>query len=191
MRSTDEPTITVKALPAGAVLFHGRAFEDERGCSWEILDATHLFPDNLSRMTVAQENLVQTQKAGTLRGLHYQVGPFAQAKLVSVINGTAQFFWVDLLADTTPAPVYSVILNPGPASLWTPEWCAHGFLALTEDTTFILKMSRPINLEQRGDLSFFAEDIKVDFACRPTLDLLSERDASAPSFSHRRPVEPV
>ena len=189
MRNTDEPRAGIEVLAAGAAIFHGRTFDDERGRSWETLNTTDLSRDNPTRMTVAQENFIQTQKAGTLRGLHYQVGTFAQAKLVSVARGAAQFFWLDLQTEIVPAPVHSVILESGPASLWTPEWCAHGFLALADNTIVVLKMSRPINLEQRGELSFFADDIRVDFERMPRLDLLSERDASAPSFSNRRPIE--
>lgn len=190
MPSTERPTGRRKALAAGAKLFRGREFVDERGCSWETLDTARLFQGNPSRMTVAQENLIYTRKVGTLRGLHYQAVPFAQAKLVSVVQGAAQFFWVDVVSHTIPAPVHSVVLEPGAESLWTPEHCAHGFLALSDETIFALKVSRSVNLRARGDLSFFANDIKVNFVRRPNLKLLSERDAAAPCFSDRKPFLP-
>lgn len=190
MRNIDGPGVTVEALPAGAALFYGRVFEDERGSSWETLNAADLSGVSCGMM-VAQENIVHTRKMGTLRGLHYQVDPCGQAKLVSVVQGAAQFFWLDLLAGHVRAAVKSVNLQPGEGSLWTPEWCAHGFLALADDTIFTLKMSRPIHLAKRAELSFFADDIDVEFACAPNLDLLSDRDAAARSFSDRRPFRPL
>lgn len=161
------------ALRGGAVIFAGKHFEDSRGVSDETYDASIL---NGQAFSLVQENIVRTHQAGTLRGLHYQRPPFAQDKVVSVIKGRAQFFWAELGGNGDANVVDSVILEAGACALYTPGSCAHGFLALEDDTIFSLKMSAKVDFASRGEVSFWAEGVVCEFACPPRMDLLSERD---------------
>lgn len=172
-------------MPGGSWLFRGQDFADERGSSHEIFDAAS-WPGNDGAFVAAQENLISTGSAGCARGLHYQVGPLAQAKLVTVLRGSAQFFWIPLADDSGAARAHSVVLAAGAVSLFTPGDCAHGFLALKDDTQFLLKMSAPTSPPHRGEVSFLSKDLAIDFEVELRRDLLSGRDSSAPNWTMRR-----
>lgn len=83
-----------------------------------------------------QSNVSFNPKKGTLRGLHFQVGNFAQAKLIKVITGMIIDFIVDIRIDSPHyLKVYEFIVNPG-EELYVPRGYAHGFLT-TEDNTVV------------------------------------------------------
>lgn len=83
-----------------------------------------------------QSNVSFNPKKGTFRGLHFQIGDFAQAKLIKVITGTIIDFIVDIRIDSPNyLKVYEFIVNPG-EELYVPRGYAHGFLT-TEDNTVV------------------------------------------------------
>ena len=173
-----------RPLPGGAWLFAGQRFADERGESLETVDLS--WPELPIRFAAVQENLVRTHEAGCARGLHYQVGEHAQAKLVTVLSGAAQFFWLPLGTNEVPAVVHSVVLPADATSLFTPADSAHGFQALEDDTTFVLRMSAPVSLPHRGEVGLLSSDLALSPARSIVERLLSERDRSAPVWSRRR-----
>lgn len=172
-------------LPGGACLVNGPYFSDQRGFSYEAFNCS-LYQIAPLPFSIAQENIVYTANSGTIRGLHYQVEPFAQSKLVMVIKGRAQFFWVSLEETVESRVVHSICLDADGTALLTPAICAHGFLALEDDTIFSLKMSAPINHAMRGEISVFADDLEINFAIPPAINLLTDRDRSAPNYENRR-----
>ena len=175
-------------LAGGSWLFHGARFHDDRGTSEEIYDFS-CWPPQMDRFTVVQENVVTTQSAGTARGLHYQIPPYDQAKLVTVLRGRAQFFWLSIVNDAPAAEINSIILTADAGSLFTPGNCAHGMLSLVDDTQFLLKMSAPISMAHRGEISMHAKSLSIDLASPIRDELLSERDRHAPGWNFRRSVE--
>lgn len=83
-----------------------------------------------------QSNVSFNPKKGTFRGLHFQLGDFAQAKLIKVITGMIIDFIVDIRIDSPHyLKVYEFIVNPG-EELYVPKGYAHGFLT-TEDNTVV------------------------------------------------------
>lgn len=83
-----------------------------------------------------QSNVSFNPKKGTFRGLHFQLGDFAQAKLIKVITGMIIDFIVDIRIDSPHyLKVYEFIVNPG-EELYVPRGYAHGFLT-TEDNTVV------------------------------------------------------
>lgn len=166
-------------------LFNGASFDDDRGTSQEVCDLSSR-PPQLPSFISVQENIVSTRLAGTLRGLHFQTSPCAQAKLVTVMRGSAQFFWVSNSEDTQLREVNSIILKADAASLFTPSDCAHGMLSLEDDTQFLLRMSAPISMAHRGEVSMLGKSLSFNFAGQFRGDLLSERDRHAPEWSMRR-----
>ncbi len=176
-----------RPLPAGGWLFEGKRFADGRGASAETFDMLDAPPGAPTDFTLAQENLVTTFAAGCARGLHYQHGAFAQAKLVTVLAGRAQFLWLALDQDSAIARVHSIVLSSASRSLFTPATCAHGFLALEDDTRFLLKLSRPVDVARRGAIRLVSDRLAVSFEGPLREDLLSERDRHAPHWSG--PVE--
>ncbi len=94
--------------------------------------------------TLAQSNLSRNDKAHTLRGLHFQYPPFAEAKLVQVARGAILDVAVDLRPDSPAFKQWVACeLTADKANqLYVPEGCAHGFLTLTADTDVLYGMSR-------------------------------------------------
>lgn len=134
---------------------------------------------------LAQENLINSERAGCVRGLHYQHGTFAQAKLVTLLQGSAQLFWLPLEQTSVIADVHSAVLSSPGQSIYTPSDCAHGVLALEDDTLFLLKMASPIVIAERREINLLSDRLSVSFARPICLDLLSERDRNAPHWSPR------
>jgi dTDP-4-dehydrorhamnose 3,5-epimerase len=173
-------------LPGGSVFFSGKAFEDARGRSIEVFDSGKQSQGLTASFPLAQENVISTRRAGTCRGLHYQLSPGAQAKLVTVYSGKAQIFWLPLEDGGDDLQVHSTLLGPGPFSLFTPSGCAHGFLALEDNTVFSLKLSECVSPDLRGEIAFTDPALKIEFAIPPNWSSLSLRDQTAPPFVDRR-----
>jgi dTDP-4-dehydrorhamnose 3,5-epimerase len=172
-----------RRLAAGGWLFDGKRFEDERGLSYETCDLTSPPSEDVEKFTLAQENLVNSEKAGCLRGLHYQTGTFAQAKLVTVVRGSAQLFWLPLKQGKLIADVHSAILSSANQSLFTPSDCAHGILTLEDNTLFLMKMSSPTVVAARREINLLSDQLSVSFARTIRLELRSERDRYAQHWS--------
>ncbi|MGE4324000.1 MAG: dTDP-4-dehydrorhamnose 3,5-epimerase family protein [Sphingobium sp.] len=174
-----------ECLPDGAVLFSGPNFADDRGSSYEAFFGS-ADGSPLPVFPLVQENIIRTARAGCIRGLHYQLAPKAQGKLVTVLRGRAQIFWVALDDTSLPVKVHSLCLDADGASLYTPGNCAHGVMALEDDMLMALKFDQPVDLDMRGEISIEAEDIDIRFERPPLLDDLSKRDREAPVFAARR-----
>lgn len=174
-----------RSLAGGSWLLDGKTFADDRGTSRETFDLDDAPVASLGAFAPTQENLVTTFEAGCARGLHFQIGGFAQAKLVTVLRGSAQFLWLQLDQRAAVAEVHSVILGSTAQSLFTPGNCAHGFLALEDNTQVLLKMSHPVTLAQRGEIRLLSDDLSISFARPIREELLSTRDRAAPHWSPR------
>lgn len=129
---------------AGAFLVEVEPLRDERGWFGRSFDAAAFAAAGLDAR-VAECSVSLTLGRGTLRGLHYQAAPHAEAKLVRAVRGVA----FDVIADLRPgSPSYrrwfSVELSPAaPRSLYVPAGCAHGFLTLAPETELAYQMSVP------------------------------------------------
>lgn len=172
-------------LSGGSWTFSGKLFADERGKSCETCDLSNAPFAALKHFPLAQENLINNKEAGCARGLHYQNGAFAQPKLVTLLQGSAQLFWLPLGQTSMIAEVHSIVLSSPGQSLYTPSDCAHGLLALENDTLFLLKMASPIAIAERREIRLVSDRLSVTFARPIRLDLQSARDRDAPHWSPR------
>jgi dTDP-4-dehydrorhamnose 3,5-epimerase len=136
--------LTQTALP-GVVIAEPTLFRDDRGWFCESWNQTR-FNDALAQLGLpAPRAFVQDNhscsKAGVLRGLHYQLAPHAQGKLVRVVQGAAFDVAVDIRRGSPTfgrwAGAWLTAANA--RQLWIPEGFAHGFLALEDDTHFLYK----------------------------------------------------
>jgi len=133
-----------------------------------------------------QYNFVQENhsfsKKGVLRGLHMQLPPYAQAKLVSVIHGKVMDVVVDVRTGSkTFGQVYYCLLEGEKHNmLMVPDGFAHGFAAL-EDSIFVYQISNRYNKESESGIVWNDPDLKIDW---PVSDpILSEKDLVLPTFS--------
>lgn len=125
-------------------------------------------------------------KAGVLRGLHFQVEPHAQGKLVRVVRGAVWDVAVDVRAESPTCGTWiGVELNAANRrQLWIPEGYAHGFLTFEDDTHFLYKTtdiySRECERSFRWNDPAFSIDWPLDrIAGSP---ILAPKDATAPLF---------
>lgn len=123
----------------GVLVIEPKAFADDRGFFMEVYNRDRYVQAGITDVFV-QDN-VSVSKKGTLRGLHYQAPPFAQGKLVQVLRGSVIDVAVDIrFGSPTFGQYISVELSAeNKKQFWIPAGCAHGFLALEDETIFSYK----------------------------------------------------
>ena len=164
---------TALALP-GVLLIQPDVYADERGCFWEAWSAC---TSGLS-CTFVQDNCSFSQ-AGVLRGLHAQHEPYAQAKLVGVLNGAAFDVAVDVdeRSPTFGQYVSALLTGENHHMLFIPAGYAHGFLAL-EDTLLSYKCSAPYSPNHEYGIRY--DDPALAIAWPQTPRLVSPKDLALP-----------
>ena len=117
-------------------------FEDDRGFFLESYNLAK-FNKAINREIVFVQDNHSKSKRGTLRGLHFQENPMAQAKLVRVISGVVFDVAVDIRqqSNTFGQWVGEILTAENKKQLWIPEGFAHGFLTLSDEAEFLYKTS--------------------------------------------------
>lgn len=138
-----------------------------------------------------QVNLSRNSAARTLRGMHYQDPPRAEAKLVHVTRGAIFDVAIDLRHDSpTFLRWVGVKLNAlDMAALFVPEGCAHGFLTLEPSTDVLYHMNRKFEPGWGRGLRWDDPAFAIDWPLRPAV--ITKRDACYPDFELSRWVEPL
>ena len=176
--------ITRTAIP-DVLVIEPTIFSDDRGWFMESFNEERFSAELKSLGLPVPRAFVQdnhsSSKRGVLRGLHYQVGPHAQGKLVRVVNGSAFDVAVDIRKSSpTFLKWVGVELNSSNKKmLWIPEGFAHGFLALEEDTHFLYKTTDYYDKESERSILWSDESIGVMW---PELGefVISQKDLDAP-----------
>ena len=129
-----------------------------------------------------QDNHSVSECAGTVRGLHYQDPPHAQAKLVRCGRGSLFDVVVDIrLGSPTYGQWYGEVLSfENGRQLYIPEGFAHGFMTLEADTEIVYKCSDFYAPECEGAVRFDDPDIGIEWPAVDRSITLSEKDATAP-----------
>lgn len=172
---------------AGLWVFEPTVYYDERG----------YFFESYNRRVWAEAgidtNFVQTNQArstrGVLRGLHYQVEPMAQAKLVRVVEGEVLDVAVDLRdGSPTHGQWYSVRLNTeNKRQLYVPRGFAHGYVVLSETAEFVYKCDNYYSKAHEGGIRFDDPTLRIDWQFDLAGVIVSEKDMALPFLGeHRR-----
>lgn len=161
---------------ADLFLYKPKVFKDLRGSFFESYNASHFEAQGISSRFV-QDNRSVSQK-GTLRGLHLQVGDFAQAKLVSVLQGHVYDVAVDLRPSSpTFKKWYGIHLKAEePASLYIPRGFAHGFLVLSDTAEFFYKVDNFYNKASERGIAYNDADLNITWPLPEEQLILSEKD---------------
>lgn len=127
-------------------------------------------------------------KFGTLRGLHFQKGEHAQAKLVRVVSGIVLDVAVDLRPDSdTFGKSYSVELSGENKKLFiVPRGFAHGFVVLSETALFSYKCDNFYNQASEGGLAFNDPELEIDWRVDADRLILSDKDKKNPTLRQLR-----
>jgi dTDP-4-dehydrorhamnose 3,5-epimerase len=127
---------------------------------------------------------------GVLRGLHYQTGEHAQAKLVRVLQGEVLDVAVDIRPDSPTHGQFEAIVLSGEnqKQFFIPRGFAHGFLVLSETATFFYKCDNFYNKESEGGIIFNDKAIAIDWNFNESDLLISEKDQILPSLENAKKV---
>ncbi len=170
----------IKSEIDGLLIIKPKIFEDDRGYFYESYNNTFL-----ENVTFVQDNESKSCK-NVIRGMHFQIPPYEQGKLVRVIKGSVLDVAVDIRKDS---PTYkqwkSVVLSEwNKLMFWIPPGFAHGFRALEDDTIFFYKCTNYYNKDLEGSFIWNDPDINIDwFISDP---IISEKDKNSPSWSQMK-----
>lgn len=146
------------------------------------------FRENVANVGFVQDNQSFSVNFGTIRGLHYQLPPFGQGKLVRCVSGAIFDVAVDMrLGSPTFGKWVSEILTSENAfQLWVPEGFAHGFCTLVPDTEVSYKVTRAYNQAYDRGVAFDDPDIGIAWPIDLSQAVLSAKDRNQPSLSSLR-----
>ncbi|QKX04708.1 dTDP-4-dehydrorhamnose 3,5-epimerase [Aquimarina sp. TRL1] len=165
----------------GCFIIKPRVFMDERGSFFESFNQ-----EKFEKLTGKTVRFVQNNQSissrGVLRGLHFQKGKFAQAKLVRVISGEVLDVAVDLRRDSkTFGEHFSIVLNEtNNYQLFVPRGFAHGFSTLSERAIFSYQCDNFYHQESESGVLYKDPQLSIDWKLKDSEVLLSQKDKVLP-----------
>lgn len=174
----------LKLAPDGPVIIQPKIFRDDRGYFFESFNDKE-FREKVCDTTFVQDNESRSSY-GVIRGLHFQTGEHAQAKLVRVVKGAV----MDVVVDIRPNSIYygkwyaAYLSEENHRQFFVPRGFAHGFVALRDDTVFQYKCDNAYCKESEGAYYFNDERIGIPWGIWINLSdiKLSEKDENNPLF---------
>lgn len=170
------------ALPDVKIIVPDK-FEDERGFFFESYNCREF-----NRLVGADVQFVQDNHSrsvkGTLRGLHYQVAPNQQAKLVRVVAGEVWDVVVDIRRSSPTFGRWVSVLLSGEngCQLWVPEGFAHGFYVISDYADYLYKTTEYYSAQHERSILWSDSALGIEWPSRNDL-ILSKKDRSARSFA--------
>jgi len=166
------------------VIVEPRVFADERGYFVETFRKDKLEEFLGFRVDFCQDNESKSSK-GVLRGLHYQLPPYAQTKLVRVIKGRVLDVAVDIRKGSPTFGKYVAVelTEANKRQLFVPRGFAHGFLVLEDDTIFAYKVDSYYAPEYDRGIAFDDPAIGIEWPLPKEELKLSEKDTRQPSLA--------
>jgi dTDP-4-dehydrorhamnose 3,5-epimerase len=166
----------------GLLILKPKVFADNRGSFFESFNLKLFQEITNSNVSFVQDN-ISVSKKNVVRGLHFQAPPFAQGKLVSVLNGKALDVAVDIRKNsTTYGQHLAVELSfENGLMLWIPEGFAHGFSALEDNTIFSYKCTNYYHKPSEGAIIYNDPSLNINWGV--SQEIVSEKDLQAQPFS--------
>jgi len=167
----------------GVIMFEPSVYPDERGFFFESYNK-RLFESNNILNEFVQDN--QSYSVfGVIRGLHYQKEPYAQAKLVRVIQGEILDVVLDIrIGSPGFGKKYEIRLSAeNKKQIFIPKGCAHGFSVLSETAVISYKCDQFYNKQSEAGIRFNDRSLNINWLIPPDKALISEKDALLPEFS--------
>lgn len=168
----------------GLKVFEPKVFADARGYFFESFNKNTFSEAGITAEFV-QDNESQSVR-GVLRGLHYQLNPMAQAKLVRVVEGEVVDVAVDIRKGSpTFGKSYSIVLSAeNKKQLYIPRGFAHGFAVLSDTCIFQYKCDNFYSKESEGGIIFKDTDLNIDWMIKPEEAVVSDKDKVLPTFKN-------
>ncbi|MCC8145474.1 MAG: dTDP-4-dehydrorhamnose 3,5-epimerase [Bacteroidales bacterium] len=166
----------------GLWIIEPKVLNDPRGYFMEAYKK-EAFNEQIGVVNFIQDN-ESISSRGVLRGLHYQEGDKAQAKLVRVIKGKVLDVAVDIRKESKTYGQYKIVelSEENKRQFFIPRGFAHGFLVLSEYALFLYKVDNVYAPEAERTIDCFDKDINIPWAIDPSQVILSEKDKSGKPF---------
>lgn len=165
------------------LIFEPKVFGDERGFFYESFNQ-RLFEKAIGQEVQFLQDNHSKSKKGVLRGLHYQLAPFAQGKLVRCVMGEVFDVAVDLRksSPTFRQWVGIYLSAENKRQLWIPEGFAHGFVVLSDNAEFVYKATNYYAPEFERSIIWNDPELNIEWPI-DIVPELSTKDILAPSFN--------
>lgn len=160
-----------------------KIFADSRGYFFESFNQ-RIFEEKVCRTTFMQDNESKST-FGVLRGLHYQLPPFSQSKLVRVIKGKVLDVAVDIRKNSPTFGKYVAIelSEDNKKMFFIPRGFAHGFIVLSKEAIFQYKCDNFYSPKHEGSILWNDPTIKIKWGLDKNQIILSEKDKNAPKIN--------
>ena len=167
----------------GCYIIHDTVHGDSRGYFFESFHKSRFYEQTGLSIDFVQDNQSKSQR-GVLRGLHYQQGEFAQAKLVRVLQGKVLDVAVDLRKDSATFGEHIAVelSEESRTQFFVPRGFAHGFAVLSEAAVFFYKCDNFYHKESEGGIIYNDADLNIDWQIADAEILLSDKDKLLPTL---------
>ena len=171
----------IKTKLKDAFIFEPKVFGDHRGFFMETYNTQFLEEQGFS-FNFVQDNHALSKESGVLRGLHYQLEPFAQTKLVRVTRGAVYDVIVDIREGS---PTYGqwegfILSEDNKRQLLVPRGFAHGYCTLVENTEFVYKVDNYYSPKHDRGIAWNDLDLNIDWPI--SNPILSDKDKEQPKL---------
>lgn len=170
----------------GLWVFQPKVFGDDRGYFFESFNQKNA-PEEIRNIQFVQDNEAKSTY-GVLRGLHYQLPPFSQSKLVRVVVGEVLDVVVDIRPNSaTFGKSFSLLLTENLKNqMFVPKGFAHGYVVLSETAIFAYKCDEYYTPEAEAGLRFDDDALQINWTIPTTDMILSDRDKKWPDFHNHK-----
>jgi dTDP-4-dehydrorhamnose 3,5-epimerase len=165
---------------SGVFIIEPNVFEDQRGYFFESFNKK-LFESSIGKVDFVQDNESKSV-FGTLRGLHYQLLPFAQSKLVRVIQGSVLDVAVDIRKGSPTFGKWTAVelTAENKRQMFIPKGFAHGFIVLSDEAIFAYKVDNYYSKAHERGIIFNDPKLGIDWRLEADRILLSDKDKALP-----------
>ena len=165
------------------LVFEPKVFEDSRGYFFEAYNENEFSQQGVD-INFVQDNQSKSSY-GVIRGLHYQLDPHAQTKLVRVLEGTILDVVVDIRKGSpTYGKTFSIELSSeNKKQLLVPQGFAHGFSVLSETAVVLYKCDRFYNKASEAGILYNDPAMEIDWKIEAGKEIVSEKDLALPLFN--------
>ncbi|MFT5453493.1 MAG: dTDP-4-dehydrorhamnose 3,5-epimerase [Enterobacterales bacterium] len=174
----------IKQLIPDVIVVEPKVHGDERGYFVETFRQDLLEKELGYKVDFIQDNESKSAK-GVLRGLHFQLPPFAQSKLVRVIEGCVLDIAVDIRLGSPSYGQHVTVELSGDdkRQVFVPRGFAHGFVVLSDTATFAYKVDNYYSPECDRGLAYDDPELAIDWLLSKEQLMLSDKDRNQPTFS--------
>lgn len=174
----------IKTSIPGVIIIEPKVFGDHRGYFFESFNAKEFAEKTGFEVTFVQDNESKS-RYGVLRGMHFQLPPYSQSKLVRVVKGKVMDVVVDIRKGSPTYGKYEVceLTEDNHRQFFVPKGMAHGFVVLSEDAVFQYKCDEFYHPEAEGAIAWDDPDLNIKWPISVADVILSEKDKHHPRLN--------